>query len=146
MASDDCATAEHLLAEYLAVVARYSGEMHRLHALPTETSELTEIYLAAVRALVGAGRARKEYSVHVQAHRCRRDDLRLKDAEEHLKQPKIPALLTIRTGISLADVERLLISATILHTMGNLAETASILGINRSTLYDKLKRYGIAAR
>jgi len=45
--------------------------------------------------------------------------------------------------MSLAEMEKLLISATLSHTGGNIKESAAILGIDRSTLYEKIKKYGI---
>jgi DNA-binding NtrC family response regulator len=45
--------------------------------------------------------------------------------------------------MSLADLERRAIKATLSRTAGNVKEAASILGIDRSTLYDKLKRYDL---
>jgi DNA-binding NtrC family response regulator len=45
--------------------------------------------------------------------------------------------------MSLADMEKLLICATLRHTGGNIKESAAILGIDRSTLYEKIKKYEI---
>jgi DNA-binding NtrC family response regulator len=45
--------------------------------------------------------------------------------------------------MSLADMEKLLISATLRHTGGNVTESAAILGIDRSTVYEKIKKYAI---
>ena len=50
---------------------------------------------------------------------------------------------TVPTHLSLADVERSVIGATLRRNDGNVKETALVLGIDRSTLYDKLKKYGI---
>ena len=47
-------------------------------------------------------------------------------------------------NLTLADAERQLIVLTLQNTEGNVKEAAAILGIDRSTLYDKLKRYQIA--
>jgi len=47
------------------------------------------------------------------------------------------------TDQTLAEVERRVIEATLRRTGGNIKETASILAIDRSTLYDKIKRYAI---
>jgi DNA-binding NtrC family response regulator len=47
------------------------------------------------------------------------------------------------TDRTLAEIERRVIEATLRRTGGNIKETASILGIDRSTLYDKIKRYAI---
>jgi DNA-binding NtrC family response regulator len=45
---------------------------------------------------------------------------------------------------SLQDIEKQAIIATLDRTHGNIKESAAVLGIDRSTLYDKLKRYEIA--
>lgn len=45
--------------------------------------------------------------------------------------------------LSLTDMEKLLISATLRHTGRNITESAAILGIDRSTLYQKIKKYAI---
>lgn len=45
---------------------------------------------------------------------------------------------------TLKDVEREVILATLKRNGGNIRQTASVLGIDRSTLYEKLKRYGVA--
>ena len=45
--------------------------------------------------------------------------------------------------MSLADMEKLLISATLRQTGRNITESAAILGIDRSTLYEKIKKYAI---
>jgi transcriptional regulator with PAS, ATPase and Fis domain len=47
-------------------------------------------------------------------------------------------------NISLEDLERQVIEATLRRTDGNIKEAAGILGIDRSTLYDRLKKYEIS--
>ena len=44
---------------------------------------------------------------------------------------------------SLADIERRYILATLNHTSWNKSRTATILGIERSTLDRKIRRYGL---
>jgi len=46
-------------------------------------------------------------------------------------------------GMSLQDMEKVLITATLQRTNDNIKESAGILGIDRSTLYEKIKRYEI---
>jgi len=46
-------------------------------------------------------------------------------------------------GMSIQDMEKILITATIQRAGGNIKESAAILGIDRSTLYEKIKRYEI---
>ena len=46
---------------------------------------------------------------------------------------------------SLADAERRHIALTLGHTRGNKRQAALLLGISRSTLLHKIRRYGLAA-
>jgi transcriptional regulator with PAS, ATPase and Fis domain len=50
---------------------------------------------------------------------------------------------TVPVNMSLQDIEKNVISATLKSAHGNIKETAAILGIDRSTLYEKIKKYGI---
>jgi DNA-binding NtrC family response regulator len=47
------------------------------------------------------------------------------------------------TDLSLAEMERRMIPAVLRETGDNVMEAARILGIDRSTLYDKIRKYGI---
>jgi DNA-binding NtrC family response regulator len=51
--------------------------------------------------------------------------------------------LAIPAGMTLQEMEKQMIIATLQRTDGNIKESASILGIDRSTLYEKIKRYEI---
>jgi DNA-binding NtrC family response regulator len=51
---------------------------------------------------------------------------------------------SVPAGISLEEMEKQLIAATLQRTQGNIKSAAQILGIDRSTLYEKLKRYEIS--
>jgi DNA-binding NtrC family response regulator len=46
-------------------------------------------------------------------------------------------------GMTLQEMEKVLIIGTLQRTNGNIKESASVLGIDRSTLYEKIKRYEI---
>jgi DNA-binding NtrC family response regulator len=46
-------------------------------------------------------------------------------------------------AMTLQEMERRMIEATLERTGGNIKESAAVLGIDRSTLYEKLKRYEI---
>jgi DNA-binding NtrC family response regulator len=60
-----------------------------------------------------------------------------------LREPAAAPSWSPPAGMSIADMEKHLIIATIRKTGGNIKESASILGIDRSTLYEKIKRYEI---
>jgi DNA-binding NtrC family response regulator len=53
------------------------------------------------------------------------------------KVPKFPA------GMNLQDMEKQLIVVTLERTGGNIKEAATVLGIDRSTMYEKIKKYEI---
>ena len=55
--------------------------------------------------------------------------------------PDPPVSLTVTVGITLAEMEQLLIEATLRWTKGNRKRTARILGVDRATVYNKIKRY-----
>ena len=45
--------------------------------------------------------------------------------------------------MTMQEMERVLITTTIQRTKGNIKEAASVLGIDRSTIYEKIKKYEI---
>jgi DNA-binding NtrC family response regulator len=51
--------------------------------------------------------------------------------------------LGLPAGMTLQDLEKQYIAQTLKRTQGNVKAAAEALGIDRSTLYEKLKRYGI---
>ncbi len=65
------------------------------------------------------------------------EDFRFLQGNGGGRQFRAPASMT------LAEMEKLMIEATLRRTGGNIKEAATSLGIDRSTLYEKLKRFGI---
>ena len=55
--------------------------------------------------------------------------------------PPPPNTVTIRPGMSMADIERAAIEATLKETRGNRRRAAELLGIGERTLYRKLREY-----
>ncbi len=51
--------------------------------------------------------------------------------------------IVIPKGMTMQEMERALIVETLRNTGGNIKESASVLGIDRSTLYEKIKKYEI---
>lgn len=54
-----------------------------------------------------------------------------------------PTEMLLNVGMSLKDMERELIKLTLINCQGNKSTAASILGITRKTLYEKIETYGI---
>ena len=63
--------------------------------------------------------------------------------EEIRQIPSLDDSLSIKPGISIAEMEKRLIESTLLAENGNKAKAARILGMGRKTLYRKLQEYGI---
>jgi DNA-binding NtrC family response regulator len=60
------------------------------------------------------------------------------------RQSSNPATCSIPKGLTLEQLEELAVSATLQRTGWNVKEAAGILGIDRSTLYDKIKKHGLS--
>jgi DNA-binding NtrC family response regulator len=54
-----------------------------------------------------------------------------------------PGGCSLPPGLTLQEMEREYVAATLSRMRGNVKATAEALGIDRSTLYEKIKRYGI---
>ena len=74
---------------------------------------------------------------------CRDDDVRPEDLPPEVRAGRARSASAGDASASLADVEREHIIRVMAHTAGNKKEAAAILGIDRSTLYSKLKQYEI---
>jgi len=61
-----------------------------------------------------------------------------------LAQSAVPGRESGAEPMSLAAMEKVVITATLRHTGGNIKESAALLGIDRSTLYEKIRKYAIA--
>jgi transcriptional regulator of acetoin/glycerol metabolism len=62
-----------------------------------------------------------------------------------LKNWKGGEQLSVRVGMTIREAEKVLVAATLEHTDGCISKAAAILGIDRSTLYVKIKRYGLSS-
>ena len=78
---------------------------------------------------------------------CRENVIGVPQLPEFLRahDERAPAF-TIRPGMSLAEVEKVLIRQTLTHVTDNREEAARVLGISRRALQYKLKEYGLIER
>lgn len=68
----------------------------------------------------------------------------LTEADFHFLAPgKEETGWDIPTDLTLEEVENRVIAATLRRTHGNIKEAAGILGVDRSTLYDRIKKYNL---
>jgi DNA-binding NtrC family response regulator len=114
------------------------------HELGKDISELSEGALKELMDYNWPGNVRElENAVERAMVTCRGHRLTEEDFA-FLGHNGAPAKAwTVPAGMPLQEMEKLLIAATIQSTGGNIKEAAARLGIDRSTLYEKIKRYEI---
>jgi len=76
--------------------------------------------------------------------------IRVADLPRHLRDATMPQLgapsnppLVLPEGFRLDELERLYIEQTLARANGNVSRTARLLGISRSTMWRKMKQYGL---
>ena len=75
---------------------------------------------------------------------CHKPTIEISQLPDFLRaHDKHSATFTIRPGMALVEVEKLLIRQTLTHVTSNREEAAKLLGISRRSLQYKLKRYGL---
>jgi len=126
---------DHFLSHYAGVygkdVERVSPETYRLlrrYPWPGNVRELKNVIQTAVLMLEG-----KELMPELIPQRIR-------DAASTAADTAGPAC-SIRVGATLDSVEKEMICMTLAHVQGNKKLAASILGISRRALYNKLRRH-----
>jgi len=73
---------------------------------------------------------------------CTRDHL-CEECFDFLSRDALHSRTSLPTDLTLTEMEKRLIPEVLRRTSGNVAEAARSLGIDRSTLYDKIRKYGI---
>jgi DNA-binding NtrC family response regulator len=113
------------------------------HELGKDVGEISEDGLKALLDYHWPGNVRElENAIERAMVTCRSQKLTGEDFA-FLSQNGPAKAWTVPAGMSLQDLEKVAITATLERTYGNIKESASILGIDRSTLYEKIKRYEI---
>jgi DNA-binding NtrC family response regulator len=125
-----------LLAEHF--VERLSHELGR---------HVTDVSEAALRVLMDynwPGNVRElENAVERAMVSCRGTILNEEDFAFLAQNGQPGKTWTAPAGMTLQEMEKIMIAATLQRTSGNIKESAVVLGIDRSTLYEKIKRYEI---
>ncbi len=114
------------------------------HELGREVSGISEEALRVLMDHDWPGNVRElENAVERALVTCKTGVLGAEDFA-FLARPAAPAApARSRAGLTLQELEREYITATLRRTEGNVKAAAEALGIDRSTLYEKVKRYEI---
>ena len=66
------------------------------------------------------------------------------DDDDVLHAPSAPQSPDAQPGVSLSDTEKAAIERALAVTGNNVKQAANLLKVNRTTLYRKMKRHGLA--
>ena len=114
------------------------------HELGKEVTEITESALKILLDYEWPGNVRElENSIERGIVTCRGRTLTEEDVQflKHNGEKKNGWM--VPCNMSLDEIDKEAIVATIQRTHGNIKEAATILGIDRSTLYDRIRKYDI---
>jgi DNA-binding NtrC family response regulator len=114
------------------------------HELGKDIGEISEGGLKILMDYNWPGNVRElENAVERAMVTCRGHELSEEDFSFLAQNYTAGKAWEVPAGMTLQEMEKLLIASTIQRTGGNIKESAAMLGIDRSTLYEKIKRYEI---
>ncbi len=132
--------------EDIPLLARHFVE-ELSHELNKEISDISDDALKVLLNWSWPGNVRELANVIERAMiTCRNTVLSVDDVAfvgTMVRQKANDLGLVIPPNVGMEELERQAIIITLQRTSGNIKEAASVLGIDRSTLYDRLKRFGI---
>lgn len=113
------------------------------HEIGKRAEDLTEGALRALMDYDWPGNVRELENAIERALVTSRGDVLTEEDFAFLQRNGQTRTLYFPPGLTLAELEKLAIEAAIRRTGGNIKEAAQQLAIDRSTLYEKIKRYQI---
>ncbi len=114
------------------------------HEMGRDTNELTEGALRILLDYRWPGNVRQlENAIERAIVTCKNRILSEEDFAFLVRNGHPDQTWTVPTNMTLHEVEKQVIAATIQRTHGNIKEAAAVLGIDRSTLYDRIKKFDI---
>lgn len=129
--------------EDIPLLARHFMEQ-LAHELGKEINDITENAMRVLMDYNWPGNVRElENTIERAIVTCKTNVLSEDDFTFIAKARKESDDWTVPTNESLQTIEKQVIEATLRRFEGNIKETASVLGIDRSTLYEKIKKYDI---
>jgi DNA-binding NtrC family response regulator len=128
--------------EDIPLLARHFLE-RLAHELGKDVEDISEGGLRALMDYHWPGNVRElENAIERAMVTCRSRVLQEEDFA-FLNHNGAPKAWMVPPGMTLQEMEKMAIVATLQRTSGNIKESASLLGIDRSTLYEKIKKYEI---
>jgi DNA-binding NtrC family response regulator len=114
------------------------------HELGRNVGEITQGGLRVLMAHDWPGNVRElENAIERAIVTCRNGALTEEDFQFLAGAGTAAKPMAIPQGMTMQEMEKILITETLRRTGGNIKESAATLGIDRSTMYEKIKKYDI---
>lgn len=124
-------------------LSNYYREMFNLE-LGKKVTEISSPALDALKQYHWPGNVRELRNVILRAVLTANDRIDVKHLPNNIIKPGLAQVnITFKPGIALSEVEKTMIIQTLKAVKGNKLKAASILGISRRSLYNKLEEYDI---
>lgn len=130
--------------EDIHYLANYYREMFNLE-LNKKIGGITIKAMEALKAYHWPGNVRELRNVILRAILTAKEQIDVKHLPSNIIKPGLAQVsITFKPGIALSEVEKTMIIQTLRAVRGNKLKAASILGISRRSLYNKLEEYEIS--
>jgi DNA-binding NtrC family response regulator len=129
--------------EDVPLLARHFIE-RTAHELGREVGDISDEALALLLEHDWPGNVRElENAIERAMITCKTPVLTEQDFGFLVQMRRDRSSWAVPPSMTLDELEKRAIAATLERTGGNIKESAAILGIDRSTLYDRIKRYNL---
>jgi DNA-binding NtrC family response regulator len=124
-------------------LANYYREMFNLE-LGKKVAEITPQAMEALKSYHWPGNVRELRNIILRGVLTANDRIDVRHLPSNIIKPGLAQVnITFKPGIPLSEVEKTMIIQTLKAVRGNKLKAASILGISRRSLYNKLEEYDI---
>jgi DNA-binding NtrC family response regulator len=127
----------------IGYLANYYREMFNLE-LGKKVGEITSPAMDALKSYHWPGNVRELRNIILRGVLTANERIDVRHLPSNIIKPGLAQVnITFKPGIALSEVEKTMIIQTLKAVRGNKLKAASILGISRRSLYNKLEEYNI---
>jgi two-component system response regulator HydG/two-component system response regulator AtoC len=124
-------------------LAKYYREMFNLE-LGKKVAEITAPAMDSLKSYHWPGNVRELRNIILRGVLTAKDRIDVRHLPSNIIKPGLAQVnITFKPGIALSEVEKTMIIQTLKAVRGNKLKAATILGISRRSLYNKLEEYNI---
>jgi two-component system response regulator HydG/two-component system response regulator AtoC len=124
-------------------LAKYYREMFNLE-LGKKVAEITAPAMDSLKSYHWPGNVRELRNIILRGVLTAKDRIDVRHLPSNIIKPGLAQVnITFKPGIALSEVEKTMVIQTLKAVRGNKLKAATILGISRRSLYNKLEEYNI---